>query len=84
MTVRLDGATRRKLEGLAARESISLDEAIARVLRAAPDEARRTAKRRRYRIRPRRVAFGFGIADARRLASELTDERAIRKLASER
>jgi hypothetical protein len=71
MTVRLDAATRRKLERLARREVISLNEALSRLLHAAPDAPRSVSKRRRrYRLRPRKVGFGFGIADAKRLAVE--------------
>ena len=77
MTIRLDAATRRKVERLAAREGISLNQALSRLLRVAPDEARRPAKRRRYRLRPRKVGFGFDIANARQLATEMSDARAL-------
>jgi hypothetical protein len=81
MTVRLDAATRRKLERLARREGISLNEALSRLLHAAPDAPRSVSKRRRrYRLRPRKVGFGFEIADAKRLAVELADERTLQKL----
>jgi hypothetical protein len=84
MTVRLDPATRRKLERLAASEGISLNEALNRLLQQAPDESDRPARRRRYRLKPRAVGFGFDIADARRLAAEMSDERVAQKLSSRR
>ncbi len=80
MTVRLDPATRRKLERLAAREGISLNEALNRLLRQAPDDREPASRRRRYRLKPRRKGFGFQIAEARRLASEMSDDEALRKL----
>jgi hypothetical protein len=85
MTVRLDPATRRKVERLAAREGISLNEAVGRLLREAPDGGEgRPPRRRRYRLKPRKVGFGFDIARSRRLASELSDERALGKLKARR
>jgi hypothetical protein len=79
MTVRLDPATRRKVERLATREGISLNEAVGRLLREAPDdgENRTSRMRRRYRLKPRKVGFGFDIASSRRLASEFSDERVL-------
>lgn len=79
MTVRLDPATRRKVERLAARDGLSLNEALGRLLQSAPDDADRPVRRRRYRLQPRKVGFGFEIAKARSLATELADERAIEK-----
>jgi len=84
MTVRLDPATRRKVERLAAREGISLNEALNRLLQSAPDEGERPARRRRYRLRPREEGFGFDIARAKRLAAEMGDEQALRKLKGRR
>jgi hypothetical protein len=84
MTVRLDAATRRKVERLAAREGISLNEALNRLLQRAPDQEERPAPRRRYRLRPRKVGFGFDIARAKVLAGEMGDEQALRKLAVRR
>ena len=86
MTVRLDPATRRKVERLAAREGISLNEAVGRLLRGAPDDGEdgTSRRRRRYRLKPRKVGFGFDIARSRRLASELSDERALGKLKAQR
>ena len=69
MTVRLDPATRRKVERLAAREGLSLNEALSRLLRSAPDQGGRPPRRRRYRLKPRKLGFGFDIANARRLAA---------------
>jgi hypothetical protein len=80
MTVRLDPATRRKVERLAAREGVSLNEALNRLLQRAPDQGEAPARRRRYRLKPRKVGFGFDIANAKRLAGELSDEEALRKL----
>jgi cytidylate kinase len=77
MTVRLDLATRRKVERLAAREGISLNEALNRLLQ-------RAARRPRYRLKPRKVGFGFDIARARGLAGEMSDEQTLRKLKSRR
>jgi hypothetical protein len=84
MTVRLDPATRRKVERLAAREGISLNEALNRLLRRAPDQGERPTRRRRYRLKPRKVGFGFDIASARRLAAQMSDEQALRKLKGRR
>ena len=84
MTVRLDPATRRKVERIALREGISLNEALKRLLQRAPDQGQRPARRRRYRLKPRKVGFGFDIARARRLAGEMSDEEALRKLKGRR
>ena len=84
MTVRLRPSTRRKLERLAAREGISLNEALDRLLQSASDAAERPARRRPYRLKPRTVGFGFDIADARRLAAETSDENVLRKQKSRR
>jgi len=84
MTVRLDTATRHKVERLAAREGVSLNEALKRLLQRAPDEAERPARRRRYRLRPRKVGFGFDITRARSLAGEMSDEQTLRKLKGRR
>jgi len=81
MTVRLDTATRRKVERIAAREGISLNEALNGLLQRAPDqESERRVHPRRYRLKPRKVGFGFDIAGARRLAAEMSDEQVVRKL----
>ena len=81
MTIRLDAATRRKVERLAAREGISLNESVNRLLGLAPDDGEKAAPRRkRYRLRPRKVGFGFEIARARTLAAELADEQLAQKL----
>lgn len=80
MTVRLDPATRRKVERLAAREGISLNEALNRLLRRAPDDREPAPRQRRYRLKPRRNGFGFDIAQARRLASQAADDEVLRKL----
>lgn len=79
MTVRLDSATRRKVERLAAREGISLNEALNRLLQCAPDEEQLPARRRRYRLKPRKVGFGFDIARAKHLAAQMSDEEVLRK-----
>jgi len=84
MTVRLDAATRRKVERLAAREGISLNEALNRLLREAPDEGGRTSRRRRYRLKPRKVGFGYEIARARQLAAEMSERQALEKLKEQR
>jgi hypothetical protein len=84
MTVRLGPATRRKVERIALREGISLNEALKRLLQRAPDQGQRPARRRRYRLKPRKVGFGFDIARARRLAGEMSDEEALRKLKGRR
>jgi hypothetical protein len=80
MTVRLDPATRRKVERLAAREGISLNEALNRLLRQAPDEGKSPSRRRRYRLKPRKVGFGFEIASARQLAAQMTDDQVLNEL----
>ncbi|MBW2232034.1 MAG: hypothetical protein JRH17_16760 [Deltaproteobacteria bacterium] len=84
MTVRLDAATRRKVERLAAKEGISLNEALNRLLRQAPDEAEGPTRRRRYRLKPRKVGFGFEIARARQLAAEMSEHQALEKLKGHR
>ena len=84
MTVRLDPATRRKVERLAAREGISLNEALNQLLQRAPDQDERPARRRRYRLEPRKVGFGFDIARAKRLAGEMSDEQTLRKMKGRR
>ena len=80
MTIRLDPATRRKVERLAAREGISLNEALNRLLRQAPDEGKSPARRRRYRLKPRKVGFGFEIASARQLAAQMSDDQVLNEL----
>ena len=80
MTVRLDPATRRKVERLAAREGISLNAALNRLLQQAPEEGGAPARRRRYRLKPRKVGFGFDISKARQLAEQISDEQTLRKL----
>lgn len=84
MTVRLDPATRRKVERLAAREGISLNEALNRLLRQAPDESDAPRHRRRYRLKPRKVGFGFAIGSARELAAQMSDDQALEKLKGSR
>ena len=80
MTVRLRPATRRKVERLAAREGISLNEALDRLLQSAPDDAERSTRRPPYRLKPRKQGFGFDIADAGRLAAQASDEQVLRRL----
>jgi hypothetical protein len=84
MTIRLDPATRRKVERLAAREGISLNEALNRLVQQAPDRAGSSRRQRRYRLQPRDVGFGFEIAEARNLAAQMSDERALEKLKASR
>ncbi|MBW2294363.1 MAG: hypothetical protein JRG89_18905 [Deltaproteobacteria bacterium] len=84
MTVRLDSATRRKVERLAANEGISLNEALNRLLREAPDEPAPPGRMHRYRLEPRKLGFGFDLAAARELASEMSDAQTLKKLQGER
>ena len=84
MTVRLDPATRRKVERLAAREGISLNKALNRLLQSAPDEGERPTRRRRYRLEARKVGFGFDIRRAKVLAGDMSDEQTLRKLKGRR
>ena len=84
MTVRLDPATRRKVERLAARKGISMNEALNRLLLEAPDDSQGMGHRRRYRLKPRKVGFGFDLAQARKLAIEMSDAQALKKLQGER
>ncbi len=84
MTIRLDRATRRKVERLAARDGISLNEALNRLLQQAPDQAGAPLRRRRYRLKPRKVGFGFEVAHARQLAAQMSDDRALEKLKTSR
>lgn len=80
MTIRLDPATRRKVERLAAREGISLNEALNRLLQQAPDQATTTIRRRRYRLKPRKIGFGFDVDQAKQLAAQMSDDRLLSKL----
>jgi antitoxin component of RelBE/YafQ-DinJ toxin-antitoxin module len=82
MTVRLDAATRRKVERLAKREGVSLNEALNLLLRRAPDEGDPPVRKRRYRLKPRKVGFGFEIATARRPAAQMSDDQALSDLES--
>ena len=84
MTVRLDPATRRKVERLAARKGISMNEALNRLLLEAPDDSQGMGRRRRYRLKPRKVGFGFDLAQARKLAIEMSDAQALKKLQGDR
>lgn len=84
MTVRLDPATRRKVERLAAREGISLNEALNRLLQSAPDHGEPAVRRPRYRLKPRKVGFGFDIGRAKSFAGEIGDEQVFRKRKSRR
>jgi len=84
MTVRLDPATRRKVARLAAREGISLNEALNRLLRQAPEESDTPRRRRMYRLKPRKVGFGFEIPRARQLAAQMSDDQALEKLETRR
>ena len=80
MTIRLDPATRRKVERLAARERISLNEALNRLLQRAPDQVSPARGRQRYRLKPRAVGFGFDIARAKELAAASSEEQVLQKL----
>ena len=80
MTIRLDAAARRKVERLAAREGISLNEALNRLLQRAPDQDVEPARPRRYRLKPRTIGFGFDIARAGELAGAAADGAAAAKL----
>ena len=84
MTVRLDPATRRKVERLAAREGISLNEALNQLLRLAADEVRPLPSRKRYRLKPRKVGFGFDIAHAKQIVAEMSDQQALEKVKARR
>ncbi len=84
MTVRLDLATRRKVERLASREGISMNEALNRLLREAPDDRDRPTGRRRYKMKPRKVGFGFDIGRASQRATEMADAARLKKLLGER
>ena len=80
MTVRLDPATRRKVERLAAQEGISLNEAINQLLHQATDEVKPALSRKRYRLKPRKIGFGFDIARAKQIAAEMSDKYALEKV----
>ena len=84
MTIRLDPATRRKVERLAAREGISLNEALNRLLQQAPDQSGPAPRRRKYRLKPRKVGFGFEIAAARPLSAAMSDDPALAKFETRR
>ncbi len=84
MTVRLDPATRRKVERLASREGISMNQALNRLLREAPDDDEASGRRKRYRLKPRKVGFGFDIGKASQRASEMADAATRKKLLGER
>ena len=80
MTVRLDPATRRKVERLASQEGISLNEALNRLLRRAEDDVKPASNRKRCRLRPRKVGFGFDIANAKRIAAEMSELQTLQKV----
>ncbi len=84
MTVRLDPAARRKVERRASQEDISMNEALIRLLREAPDDREKPGHRRRYRLKPRKVGFGFDVGQASRLATEMADAATLKKLLGER
>lgn len=84
MTVRLDPATRRKVELLAAREGVSLNEALNRLLRQAEDDVQSPSNRKRYRLKPRKVGFGFDIAHAKRIAAEMSEFQTLEKIKGRR
>ena len=79
MTVRLDPATRRKVERLAANEN-SLNEALNRLLQQAATRANARHVGGATVCEPRKVGFGFDIAKAGRLAAEMSDEHVLQKL----
>lgn len=80
MTVRLDPATRRKVERLAAREGVSLNAALNRLLHEAADATPKKPSKKRYKLRPRRVGFGFDISNAKLLARDLAEQEALEKV----
>ena len=80
MTVRLDPATRRKVERLAAREGISLNTALNRLLHEAADAEPKATRKKRYRLRPRRVGFGFDIEHAKSLTRDLAEQETLEKV----
>jgi hypothetical protein len=84
MTVRLDPAARRKVERRASREGVSMNEALNRLLREAPDNRKKSGRHRRYRLKPRRVGFGFDIGQASQLADEMADSETLKELLGER
>jgi hypothetical protein len=84
MTVRLDPGTRRRVERLAAQKGISLNEALNQLLRQAADEVTPPTSRKRYRLKPRKVGFGFDIAHAKQIAAEMSDQQALEKVKGRR
>ena len=84
MTVRLDPGTRRRVERLAAQQGISLNEALNQLLRQAADEVTPSPSRKRYRLKPRKVGFGFDIAHAKQIAAEMSDQQALEKVKGRR
>jgi len=84
MTVRLDPATRRKVERLAAQEGVSLNEALNRLLLRAEDEVKPASNRKRYRLKPRKIGFGFDIAHAKRIAAEMSELQTLEKVKGRR
>jgi hypothetical protein len=84
MTVRLDPATRRKVERLATQEGISLNEALNRLLRQAADNDKPASNRKRYRLKPRKIGFGFDIAQAKRIAAEMSELETLEKVKGRR
>jgi hypothetical protein len=71
-----DAPTRREIERLAAKEGLSLDESLNRLLRRATDQEKPVS--RRYRLNARK--HGFDIAHAKEIAAEMTDARTLDKV----
>ena len=84
MTVRLDPGARRRVERLAAQKGISLNEALNQLLRQAADEVTPSTGRKRYRLKPRKIGFGFDIAHAKQIAAEMSDQQALEKVKGRR
>ena len=80
MTIRLDPAKRRKVERPAARDGISLNEALNRLLQQAPEQADMAIRRRRCRLTLRKVDFGFEMTQTKQLAVQMSDGRLLSKL----
>lgn len=61
-----------------------MNEALNRLLRRAEDGVKPASTRKRYRLKPRKVGFGFDIANAKRIAAEMSELSTLEKVKGRR